>query len=142
MTSLLLPLHIAAAGLWLGCVLTEALFERALLGEGPSHELTLARLHRRVDQVVEIPAFVAVLVTGGWMFAHAPASALLAVKVGLGLLAVAANVWCVGLVFRRATAAEQGDWEAFAWLDRRQHRYGAVVLLAVVGALVLGLVGA
>jgi hypothetical protein len=29
MTKVLLPLHLALVGLWLGCVLTEALFERA-----------------------------------------------------------------------------------------------------------------
>ena len=29
MTNVLLPLHLALVGLWLGCVLTEALFERA-----------------------------------------------------------------------------------------------------------------
>jgi hypothetical protein len=142
MTSLLLPLHIVAAGLWLGCVLTEALFERALLGQGPAHELILVRLHQRVDQIVEIPAFLAVLVTGGLMLAQAPLSALLAVKVGLGLTAVAANVWCVRLVFLRATAAERGEREAFARLDHAQHRYGAVVLLTMIGALVLGLFAA
>ena len=41
MTNVLLPLHLALVGLWLGCVLTEALFERALLGKGRDKELIL-----------------------------------------------------------------------------------------------------
>ena len=50
MKSVLLTCHLLSVGLWLGCVLTEALFERALLGQGPQAELTLAKLHWRVDQ--------------------------------------------------------------------------------------------
>lgn len=63
----LLALHLLFAGLWLGCVLTEALFERALL-------------------------------------------------------AIAANLWCVVLVFRRLTAARGGDAAEFSWIDHRQHQ--------------------
>jgi hypothetical protein len=56
MDSLLLPLHLLFVGLWLGSVLTEALFERALLGQGRPAELILTRLHIRVDLAIEIPA--------------------------------------------------------------------------------------
>jgi hypothetical protein len=138
-TGILLPLHLACVGIWLGCVLTEALFERALLGQGRAQELILVTLHKRVDLVVEIPAFVAVLLTGSLMLAAAPASALLSAKIGLGLLAIAANIYCVWLVFRRAQAAESGQWTEFARLDHLQHKFGAVVLLAIVAALILGL---
>ena len=34
MKNLILTAHLLCAGLWLGCVLTEVLFERALLGQG------------------------------------------------------------------------------------------------------------
>ena len=44
MSKLLLPLHLTFIGLWLGCVLTEALFERALVGQGRDKELLLASL--------------------------------------------------------------------------------------------------
>jgi len=135
----ILPAHIAAAGLWLGCVLTEALFERALLGRGREQERILAALHRRVDVFVEIPAFVAVLVTGGVMLPAAAMNALLAAKIGFGLLAIAINAYCVRLVFRRAAAAGSDHWPEFARLDRLQHRAGAVVLLAIVAALGLGI---
>lgn len=138
MKNLLLLAHLVFVGLWLGCVLTEALFERAFLGQGRAQELTLALLHKRVDLFVEIPAFLAVLVTGTLMFSRAAPSGLLHAKVGFGLLAIAANLWCVVLVFRRAAAASAGQWDRFARLDHLQHKIGAVVLLGMVAALGLG----
>lgn len=134
----LLPIHLAFVGIWLGCVLTEALFERALLGQGRAQEMILARLHKRVDLFVEIPAFVVVLVTGALMLLNASASPLLHTKIGLGLLAIVANVYCVGLVFRRERAALGGNWERFAQLDHLQHKVGAIVLVSMVLALGIG----
>ena len=136
---LLLLLHLLFVGLWLGCVLTEALFERALLGRGRAHELLLADLHKRVDVWIEIPAFVAVTVTGSLLLMRALPSPMIHAKVALGLLAVATNMVCVGLVFARAMAAHAGDWLRFDRLDHLQHKLGAVVLLAMLGALGVGL---
>jgi len=109
-----------------------------LLGKGRAQELTLAALHKRVDLVVEIPAFTAVLITGALMYPFATLSGLIHAKIALGLLAVAANAYCVWLVFRRAGAAQAGHWEEFARLDHKQHQYGALVLLAIVAALGIG----
>ena len=139
MKSLLLPLHLVSTGLWLGCVLTEALFERALLGKGREQELLLARLHKRVDLVVEVPAFLLVLVTGGLMLETASPSLLLHAKVGFSLLAIAANAYCVWLVFKRFAHASAGNWEAFARADYLQHQVGAVVLVGILIALGIGL---
>ncbi|WP_296509363.1 hypothetical protein [Rhodoferax sp.] len=135
----MLVLHLLSIGLWLGCVLTEALFERALLGQGRASELLLADLHKRVDIWVEIPAFMAVVVTGGLILAQVPPSFWLALKVGLGLLAVLANSLCVGVVFARAKAAHAGQWERFEQLDSVQHKLGAIVLVGMLGALLVGL---
>lgn len=138
--NLLLPLHLVFVGLWLGCVLTEILFERALLGQGHDAQRILARLHRRVDLAVELPSLLVVLLTGALMALRLPpAGLLLHAKIALGLLAVTANLYCVGLVLRRDRHAAAGDWPAFEAADHRQHRYGAVVLLGLVGALALGL---
>lgn len=137
--SMLLILHILFIGIWLGCVLTEALFERALLGQGRAQELLLADLHKRVDVWIEIPAFIAVVVTGGMLLLQAAPSAWLHIKIALGLLAVVTNGMCVGLVFARAKAAHAGNWERFDRLDHVQHKLGAVVLLALLGALGVGL---
>jgi uncharacterized membrane protein len=139
MNSILLPLHLSCIGVWLGCILTETLFERALLGKGREQELILVGLHKRVDLFVEIPAFSAVLITGALILPMAKDSGLLHLKIALGLLAIATNIYCVRLVFQRADAATRGEWEAFSRLDHKQHLYGAVVLLAIVLALIVGI---
>jgi hypothetical protein len=139
MRNLLLILHLLFVGIWLGCVLTEALFERALLGKGRAQELILVVLHKRVDLLVEIPAFLVVLITGGLLLAGSGVGTLLQLKIGFALLAIAANVFCVWLVFLRARAAENGDWTTFAALDHLQHKFGAVVLLGILTALGLGI---
>lgn len=139
MKSGILPLHLVFIGIWLGCVLTETLFERALLGKGRAEELILVSLHKRVDLLIEIPAFLAVLVTGILMLPAVDTNPLLTVKVAFGLLAIAANVYCVRLVFRRASAANAGRQDEFSRLDHLQHRFGAVVLFAIVIALFIGI---
>ena len=138
MKSVLLPLHLAFVGIWLGCVITEAIFERALLGKGRTQELILVALHKRVDLVVEIPAFIAVLVTGAAMLSSVNPSPLLTTKIAFGLLAIATNIYCVWLVFRRAQAALSDQQAEFTRLDHLQHKFGAVVLLALVAALAIG----
>ena len=141
MASLLLLTHLLLVGAWLGCVLTEALFERALLGQGPAQELLLSQLHKKVDLWVEIPAFLGVLLSGAVLLARSgPAlpAAQLGLKIGCGLLAMAVNAYCVHLVWRRAAHAQAGDWAAFRAVDQRQHRWGAVVLISLLLALGLG----
>ncbi len=61
--STVLALHFGFATIWLGCVVTEALFERALLAGDRSAHLTLADLHVRVDKFIEVPAILVVLMT-------------------------------------------------------------------------------
>jgi hypothetical protein len=117
----------------------EALFERALLGKGREQELILAALHKRVDVFVEIPAFLAVVITGGLMLPNALQSPALVTKIGFGLLAVLTNVYCVWLVFRRLSHALAGDWAAFSRVDRLQHKFGAIVLAGILAALGIGL---
>lgn len=139
MKSVLLPLHLAFVGIWLGCVITEALFERALLGKGRAQELILVALHKRVDLVVEIPAFIVVLVTGAAMLSSVNPNPLLTTKIAFGLLAIATNIYCVWLVFRRAQAAQSDQQTEFTRLDHLQHKFGALVLLAIVAALAIGI---
>lgn len=119
-------------------MLTETLFERALLGQGRGPELLLADLHKRVDLFNEVPAFLAVFASGALLYEGARMTPFLFAKLGFGLLAIVINIYCVWLVVRRATAAHQGRWEQFAQLDHRQHQFGAVVLVALLLALALG----
>lgn len=134
----MLQTHLAFVGIWLGCVLTEALFERALLGKGEP-EAILVALHKRVDLFIEIPAFIIVLLTGLMMFQWETATPLFLIKVGIAAIAIIANIYCVWLVFRRADAQSSGDKVTFARLDHLQHQYGAIVLVGIVVALVMGI---
>lgn len=135
-------LHLTFAALWAGCILTEALFERALLAGDRASHLTLARLHVRVDLLIEIPAFIGVLITGTILGLQPhPASLANSVMMLSGLGAIAANLYCVWLVFKRCNAAESEDWQRFDRLDHLQHKFGALVLLFVVAALVAGIGG-
>lgn len=119
--------------------MTEALFERALLGKGPVQERILVELHKRVDLMVEIPALTVVFVTGTAMLSAAGSGLLLTAKIAFGLLAIATNLGCVWLVFRRAQASLSDQRAEFIRLDHLQHKFGALVLLAIVVALVLGI---
>lgn len=138
MKDTVLLVHLLFVGVWLGCVLTEALFERALLGQGRAQERILVGLHKRVDVWIEIPAFVGVLISGGFLLSQSAWSSTLQIKIMLGLVAIAANIYCVRLVFRRAKAVDSDDWAQFEALDQLQHKWGAVVLVAILLALGLG----
>ena len=135
----LLTLHLALVGLWLGCVLTEALFERALLGQGRDKELILTALHKRVDLLIEIPAFTLVVVTGILLMPQASMGMVFVAKLLFALVAVATNMYCVHLVSRRHQLAITGDWNGFQATDHGQHKWGAVVLIGILGALMAGL---
>ncbi|MBI5259063.1 MAG: hypothetical protein HY855_21340 [Burkholderiales bacterium] len=133
-----LILHLLCVGAWLGCVLTEALFEREMLAQGPAAHRALADLHWRVDRWVELPSFCGVLLSGVVMaHARAPADGWLLAKMAAGLLAVGLNLWCVRLVWRRRAQAQAGDAAGFARTDAAQHRWGAGVLLGLLAALLL-----
>jgi hypothetical protein len=93
MKASVLLVHLVFVGVWLGCVLTEALFERALLGQGRAQERILVGLHKRVDVWIEIPAFVGVLISGGLLLSQAAWSATLQAKIVFGLGAIAANIY-------------------------------------------------
>ena len=139
MRNVILAAHATLAALWLGCILTEVIFERVLLRKGALGRTILAHLHVRVDKLIEIPAFAGVLLTGIAMFTHGHQSGLaFQTMLTAGIIAIATNVYCVWLVFQRRDAAAAEDWERFAALDHRQHNFGAIVLVCVLTALVAG----
>lgn len=121
-------------------MVTEALFERALLVGDRSAHLVLADLHVRVDKFIEIPAILIVFFTGAWLWIHSTSDGLAFYSmVAAGLIAIAANVYCVLLVFKRQAAAHAGEWEVFDRLDHLQHKIGAIVLVGLLAALGAGL---
>jgi hypothetical protein len=131
-------LHGLCGGMWLGCVLTEAVFERALAAQGRHTRALLARLHGWVDLAVEGPLLAVTGLSGAWAWPTAPADAALHAMALLGGLAIAANLWCMRLVWLRLNAANAGDDALYERLDRAQHRWGAVVLAGMVGAAAAG----
>ena len=137
---MILPfLHAALAGGWIACVLVEALFERALIGRGRVQEVILADLHWRVDMLVELPLLIAVAVSGAMLWGRAAPDGWFHAKLGFAGVAIAANLYCIGLVCARRRSARTGAWDAFERIDDRQHKVGALVLLALLAAFSLGL---
>lgn len=131
-----LIVHLGCAGAWLGCVLTEAMFERALLARGAAVHRLLADLHLKVDAFVEVPAFCGVLISGlALATGRASIDTMLGWKIAAGVLAVALNAWCVGLVWRRRGQALADDEAGFLRIDAAQHRWGAGVLVALLAAM-------
>lgn len=135
--SLPLFLHLFCIAAWTGCILVEALYEHSI-DHSPAMRRFVSELHWRTDKFVEIPAFAGVLLSGGALIHAAPMTPLLWAKVAFGLLAIAANAACVWLVVRRLAAARAGDFDTWQRLDHRQHKLGAVVLLALLIALGIG----
>ncbi len=139
MPAWLVYLHVAFAALWLGCILTEAIFERTLLADGVDRHLLLARLHCRVDEIVELPAMLGVAATGIAMLARLDSvDSLLAWKIAFGVVALATNIWCYVLVLRRRERAIERDVIGFSRIDHLQHRIGALVLTSLLAAMVTG----
>ncbi|MDR2852585.1 MAG: hypothetical protein LBV61_05975, partial [Burkholderiaceae bacterium] len=139
MRSLFLALHLIFAAIWLGCILTEALFERVLLAGDRTAHLTLARLHVRVDNFVELPAILIVLGTGLAMLSQSwPRTPSFFIMAFSGAAAIGLNFFCIWLVYKRRSAASAGSWSEFERLDHIQHKAGAGVLLFVLLALIAG----
>ena len=135
--NVVLFLHVLFACVWVGCVLTQGVLERA--GDGSDAiRLFISRAHWRIDQFVEIPAFVIVLLTGAHMWTAVNPNTLIAAMVLVGLVAIVINVYCVHLARMRLKAAEAGDFRRWVEIDGQLHVYGAVLLVAQVAALAIG----
>lgn len=142
MRNTLLGLHFLFTGSWLGCVVAIALCERVLLAGDRTSHLTLSTLHMRVDKFFEVPAILAALTTGLTLLLQSHrADTSFYVMAGAGLVAMVANLYCVGLVTWRHRAAVAGRWSEFDQLDNKQHKVGAVVLLAMLLAFCAGIWG-
>lgn len=133
--------HLIFVGVWLGCVLTEALFERALLHQGRDKEKILSKLHVKVDLFIEIPSFLIVGATGAYLAIETNFDAFLIAKIIFGSLAILLNIYCVYLVFERDKAASSEDWSRFEKLDHIQHKVGAGVLALIILAIISGIAG-
>ncbi len=130
-------LHLISVALWIGCVVVEGIYEHSI-DKSPTMRNFISKLHWNTDKYVEIPAFIVVLLTGGYLLMGRPMTPLLATKVGFGALAIFLNAVCVWLVIKRLRFANAGDYAAWERVDHLQHKLGGLVAVAMVLALVLG----
>jgi hypothetical protein len=128
--TLALLLHLFLLGLWLGCVMVEGVLE-FFARRDRGTEKKVAELHFWIDVLVEIPAFLGVLVTGLVLIDGHALSGLLLVKIAFGMAAIVVNALCVLPVVRRRFAAARSEEENV----RRQSKW---IGLAFVVGLPLG----
>ena len=94
------------------------------------------------SSVNEIPVILIVFASESWLWIRgSPGGIAFTIMLIAGAMAIAANAYCVWLVFRRRDAAHLDNWAAFDRLDDLQHKVGAVVLLGILVAVVAGVVG-
>ena len=129
----LLSLHLFLLGIWAGIVAVESIFEGGAL-RGRFDEDTIVALHRWTDRLAEIPVLVGVVATGLLLWRRMGWDPSLLPKVGAGLGAVTANLFCVYLVERRASAAPEARWG----FTRLTFIIGGAGVVSAVTALALG----
>jgi hypothetical protein len=97
------PLHVAhlmSLGIWLGIVITEALFEFS--GSDADSLRAAARFHYTVDMFGELPVLAAVIVTGVLLASRVdPWTPLHYVKIAASLAAIGSNLICAVWVVQR-----------------------------------------
>lgn len=128
--------HLVALGIWLGVVITEALFEFA--GSDADSLRAAARFHYNVDKFGELPILFAVLLTGTILAARAwPLTPLHFVKIAASLVAVGCALICTLWVFERRPIE---DVKVLLGFRRRIWALAAVAMVFASPALYLGLV--
>lgn len=104
----LLQLHAAAVCAWMGAIAAESVLE--LYTSDSSTRRLVAAVHAWIDLLFEGPLVALVLITGALLLARVwPASPILLVKVGAGLVTVIVNLVCMVLVRRRAKTGDDAD---------------------------------
>jgi hypothetical protein len=125
--------HLFALGLWGGLAGAEVVIE-ATARDAESRRVA-ARLHHRLDLLLEAPILVVILATGALLATRVTLTPLLWLKIGCGLAAITANVVCIALVIARRRAIDD---------DARVARLSGAILWTGAGippalvALVLG----
>jgi len=128
--------HLIVLGMWLGVVITEALFEFA--ASDAESLRAAARFHYNVDKFGELPILFAVLVTGAALAVRAwPLTPLHVIKIAASLIAVVSNLICTRWVFQRRRIE---DVNVLLGYRRRIWSLAAVGAIFASPALYLGLV--
>ncbi|WP_130928765.1 hypothetical protein [Pseudomonas sp. Sample_20] len=107
-SDLLLQLHLFAVAFWLGVVAVEYLLEQSR-AQSRSQGFMVARLHRKIDMIFEMPAFSVVLLTGILLFEPGRFDGVYALKVITGATAVIGNMLCLIPVLKRRESADDDN---------------------------------
>jgi hypothetical protein len=143
----LLILHIAGAGAWLGANIVQAMAPSLAAKQGPAAQAGWYRIAARLSSRLYMPAAILILVTGIWMvlLSDAYGFGTLFVTIGLAMIIIGALLGI--LVFDRgsqqaATAIEAGEQAAIRSATGRLAGFGVldtVLLLFTITAMVLRL---
>ena len=133
------PLHVAhlmALGIWLGIVMTEALFEFS--GSDAESLRAAARFHYTVDMFGELPVLAAVIFTGVLLAGRVgPLTPLHYVKIAASLVAIGSNLICAVWVVRRRRVEDERVLLAYR---RKIWTTAAIGVVFGTAALAIGLV--
>ena len=143
----LLILHIAGAGAWLGANIVQAMAPSLAAKQGPAAQAGWYRIAARLSSRLYMPAAILILITGIWMvlLSDAYGFGTLFVTIGFGMIIIGALLGI--LVFDRgsqqaATAIEAGDQAAIRSATGRLAGFGVLdtlLLLFTITAMVLRL---
>jgi uncharacterized membrane protein len=143
----LLILHIAGAGAWLGANIVQAMAPSLAAKQGPAAQAGWYRIAARLSSRLYMPAAILILITGVWMvlLSDAYGFGTLFVTIGLAMIIIGAILGI--LVFdrgseRAATAIETGDQAAIRSATGRLAGFGVldtVLLLFTITVMVLRL---
>lgn len=144
----LLILHIAGAGAWLGANIVQAMAPSLAAKQGPAAQSGWYRVAARLSTRLYMPASILILVTGIWMVlasegAYSMGSTF--VTIGFGMIVIGALLGI--FVFdrgseRAATAIDAGDQSAVRSATGRLAAFGVldtVLLLFTITVMVLRL---
>jgi Predicted integral membrane protein (DUF2269) len=144
---ILLILHIAGAGAWLGANVVQAMAPSLAAKQGPAAQAGWFRIAAKLSSRLYMPAAILILITGIWMVLldDAYGFGTLFVTIGFGMIIVGAILGI--LVFDRgsqqaATAIEAGDQAAIRSVTGRLAGFGVLdtlLLLFTITAMVLRL---
>lgn len=107
-SDLLLQLHLFAVAFWLAVAVVEYLLEQSR-AQSRSQGFMVARLHRKIDMIFEMPAFSVVLLTGILLFEPGRFDGVYALKVITGATAVIGNMLCLIPVLKRRESADDDN---------------------------------
>ena len=126
---LMAMVHLIMLSLWGGVVATEAVIEIYPFYRRELHAATI-RFHYWIDLLVELPLVLAVVATGiSLVLLTDEITTLHLVKIGIGSVAVAINLFCIVVVVKRGRRLDRGADNGPLW------RASRIVLACFAGGL-------